>query len=352
MPVATSVAPVATSLTPVATSLTPVTLVVPVYVGIDVGRTSLDLAASGAGAPPRLPRQIPNTAAGIARLVAALTALVPTLVVLEATGAYHRPLEAALVAAHVPTTVVNPARVAAFRAERGGREKTDAADATLLVAFGATHDATLRRAAPVDPQLAQLRATVTYRDTLVAHKTQLTNRLHAQRFGGDATVTTWLTAELAHLQTHLRAVDAALARLLTAVPEAAVLRQLRGVGPAVAAAVLGYLPRGVWGDAKAAAAYAGVHPRRTQSGQRDGSRLSKQGHAGLRRYLYCAAIVALRDDPALIAVHDRLVARGKHPASARCAVMHKLLRWMMGRLKAYYAAQHAAQPPAAVALAA
>jgi len=331
----------------VAPSLAPsLALTVPVYVGIDVGRTSLDLAAGGAGAgvPPRLPRQVPNTPAGIARAVAALTALAPTLVVLEATGAYHRPLEAALVAARVPTAVANPTRVAAFRAERGGREKTDAADARLLAAFAATHAAALRRSEPVDPQLAQLRATVTYRDTLVAHKTQLTNRLHAQRFGGDATVTTRLTAELAHLRAHLREVDAGIARLLAAFPEAAVLRELRGVGPAVAAAVLGYLPRGVWGDAAAAAAYAGVHPRRTQSGARDTSRLSKQGHAGLRRYLYCATIVALRDDPELIAVRDRLVGRGKHPASARCAVMHKLLRWMMGRLKAYYAARSAAQP--------
>ena len=111
--------------------------------------------------------------------------------------------------------------------------------------------------------------------------------------------------------------------------------------------MLAYLPRGVWGDAKAAAAYAGVHPRREQSGQRDASRLSKQGHAGLRRYLYLAATVAVRHDPALAAFRDRLRGRGHAERSATCAAMHKLLRRMMGRLRELHAAQAAPPTPLA-----
>lgn len=90
--------------------------------------------------------------------------------------------------------------------------------------------------------------------------------------------------------------------------------------------------------------YAGVHPRREQSGQRDRSRLAKQGHARLRRYLYLAATVAVRYDADLTAFHARLHARGKPRPSATCAVMHKLLRRLMGRLRSFYLSHHAASP--------
>jgi len=100
-----------------------------------------------------------------------------------------------------------------------------------------------------------------------------------------------------------------------------------------AAAVLAYLPAGVHGHAKAAAAYAGVHPRQEQSGQRERSRLSKQGCPALRRYLYLAAMSAIRFDPELAAWYQALCARGKAKQSALCAVAHKLLRRMMGRLR-------------------
>ena len=145
--------------------------------------------------------------------------------------------------------------------------------------------------------------------------------------------------DLAHVEARLAEVEAATAQVLAELPEAAVLLALPGVGPRVAAAVLAYLPRAIWGNAKAVAAYAGVHPRRIQSGQRDTSQLSKQGHARLRRYLYVAASVAIRYDADLAAFHTRLQTRGKAARSATCAVMHKLLRRMMGRLRAFYAGQ-------------
>lgn len=313
------------------------------HVGIDVGKTWLDVATRPSA--PGIPRRVANTDEGIAELVAALAACVPALVVLEATGAYHRPLLAALLVAGVPTAVANPAQVAAFRQTGLGREKSDAADARLLARFARVHGDQLRRAVPAAPVQARLRDLVRYRDGQVAERTRLTNRRHAAGFGGDPWVVARLEQDLAEVAARLTAVEAEIARVLTALPEATVLLAMRGVGPCVAAAVLGYLPAELWGDAKAAAAYAGVHPRREQSGSRDRSRLSKQGHSGLRRYLYVAAVVAVRWDPELRAFYDRLVHRGKPKRSALCAVMHKLLRRMMGRLRAASAAHHAAYTP-------
>jgi len=308
-------------------------------IGIDVGKSFLDLAAE----PPigALPRRVRNTADGVAGVIGALTGIAPELVVLEATGSYHRPLLAALVEAGIPTVLANPAQVAAFRQARLGREKTDRADAALLARFGVVHGAELRRATPADPLQARLRELVVYRDGQVAERTRLRNRRHAATFGGDDWVRERLAADLVEVEARLKAVTAEITRLLAELPEAAILLAMPGVGIAVAAAVLAYLPAAVWGNAKAAAAYAGVHPRRDQSGQRDRSRLSKQGHAGLRRYLYMAALVAIQRDPDLKTFYDRLCRRGKPKASALCAAMHKLLRRMMGRLRAHHTAQFA-----------
>jgi transposase len=302
------------------------------FIGIDVGLQQLDVAANESA--PALPRRVPNTAEGIARLLAVLADLGPQLVVLEATGSYHQPLLAALLAAEVPVSVLNPAQLAAFRQSRLGRHKSDRQDAKLLARFAVLHHDELRRATADEPDLAQLRALVGYRDDLVVQRTAARNRRHAAQWSDAGAVVTWLEDDLAALEARLREVEAAIAALLATRPETAVLTAQAGVGLLTAAAVLAYLPAGVLGNPKAAAAYAGLHPRHEQSGQRDHSRLSKQGCPALRRYLYLAAMTAIRFDPEIASWFDRLCARGKAAQSATCAVAHKLLRRMMGRIHA------------------
>lgn len=301
------------------------------YIGIDVGSQFLDIAASTV--VPTLPTRVPNTADGITALVAALRTLAPSLIALEATGNYHRPVLAALLAAELAVAVVNPAQVVAFRHSRLGRHKSDRQDAKLLARFAELHHGELRQAAPDEPDLARLRAMVGYRDDLVARMTALRNQRHAAQWRDEATVVAWLEEDLHQVETRLREVETAIAALLATRPEAAVLTAQAGVGVLVAAAILAYLPAGVLGRPKAAAAYAGLHPRQTQSGHRDHSRLSKQGCPPLRRYLWLAALAAIRWDPELKAWHHHLLRRGKARKSAICAVAHKLLTRLMARVR-------------------
>jgi transposase len=322
------------------------------FIGIDVGSQWLDLAAIPPA--PTVPRRVPNTAEGRTALVTALTPLSPTLIVLEATGTYHQPLLAALLLADLPVAVINPTQSAAFRKQHLGRNKTDRADAKLLARYGERHHTELRRAEPQEPDLARLRQLVGYRDDLVKLRTATRNRRHAAAWTGDAEILAWLDDDLAQLRARITQVEAQIAAVLATIPEAEVLTAQRGVGLLTAAAVLAYLPAGVHGHAKAAAAYAGVHPRQEQSGQRDRSRLSKQGCPAVRRYLYLAAQCAVRHDPVMQAWYKALCARGKARQSALCAVAHKLLRQMMGRLKQARAARGAviAAPDHALPLAA
>lgn len=301
------------------------------FIGIDVGLKHLDVAASPK--VPSLPRRVANTPAGLAGLVPTLTSLSPTLIVLEATGTYHQPLLAALLAAALPVAVINPAQSSAFRKQHLGRHKTDRADAHLLARFGALHHQELRRAEPQEPDLVRLRQLVGYRDDLVAQQTAIRNRQHAVEWADSPLVLAWLADDLAQVKARLTQVEREIAAVLATIPDSAVLTAQIGVGLLTAAAVLAYLPAGVHGHAKAAAAYAGVHPRQAQSGQRSRSHLSKQGCPAVRRYLYLAAQCAVRCDPVMRRWYEGLCARGKAPQSALCAVAHKLLRQMMGRLR-------------------
>lgn len=310
------------------------------FIGIDVGLKHLDLAATPTA--PSLPQRVANTSEEIATLVSTLTDLAPTLIVLEATGTCHLPLLAALLAAELPVAVINPAQSAAFRTRHLGRHKTDRADARLLARFGERHHTELRRAEPQEPDLARLRQLVGYRDDLVAQQTATRNRQHAAAWAGSTAVRAWLADALAQPADRLKQVEREIAAVLATIPDSAVLTAQVGVGLRTAAAVLAYLPAGVHGNAKAAAAYAGVHPRQEQSGQRSRSRLSHQGCPAVRRYLYLAAQCAVRRDPVMQGWYQGLCARGKAPQSALGAVAHKLLRQMMGRLRQARAARMAA----------
>ncbi|SRR6266508_3921328 len=321
------------------------------YAGVDVSKDHLDLSVVGAdGAPlpglPGLPgaarhRRIANTPAGVRGLCAVLRDVAGAdgtglaLVVLEATGAYHAPLLAALCGARLPVAVANPAQVKAYRQTLLGRNKTDRADALLLARFARAHGAVLVRYAPPPDEQRHLRQVLAYREQLATRRTALANQLEAARWRDDAELVALLEDDLADATRRLRVATVRVRQALAALPEAVPLQAACGVGPLVVAALLAYLPAAVWGRAKQAAACAGVHPAVRASGRTAFGVLSRAGSARLRRYLYLAALAARRHDPDLRAFFERLVARGKAPKAALAARMHKLLRRAMGRLRAW-----------------
>jgi transposase len=145
-----------------------------VFVGIDISKAQLDLALR-----PEGQFSAPNNEAGFAHVLESLSAVHPTLVVLEATGGLEIPLTGVLAAAGVPVVVVNPRQVRDFAKATWRLAKTDALDAQTLA-----HFAEVMRPEPrplPDEQAHALAAILARRRQLVEMLTAEKNRLGTAR---------------------------------------------------------------------------------------------------------------------------------------------------------------------------
>jgi transposase len=296
-------------------------------VGIDVSKHHLDLAVHQQGRPLRLA----NDAAGISALIEHLRPLAPTRIVLEATGGYEAACALALQEADLPVLVVNPRQARAFAKSQGILAKTDQVDARVLAHFAAVTTLT-PRPLPTGP-LRELATLVARRRQLLEQRTAEGNRRELStgwvRASIDA-VLTLLTSQLAAANAQIRALIAATPALAA---QASQLQSVPGVGPVVAATLLGELPELGHVDRRQIAALVGVAPLACDSGQQRGRRRVWGGRASVRTTLYMAALVATRHNPLIRAHYHRLLAAGKPKKVALVACMRKLLVILNALLK-------------------
>ena len=103
-------------------------------IGIDISKDTLDIHRQSDGRHARFG----NDKAGLAALRRWI-GKTPVRVVYEATGRYHRDMEAALDAAGHALVKVNPGRTRRFAQAAGYGAKTDRVDARLLAQLGVLH---------------------------------------------------------------------------------------------------------------------------------------------------------------------------------------------------------------------
>lgn len=292
-------------------------------IGIDVAKATLDVASEPAAARGTL-TTVTNDDAGHAALVAALTPLAPTLIVLEATGGYERAITVALAAAGLPVVVVNPRYVRDLAKATGQLAKTDRLDAALLARFAAQVQPTQRPVADATTQA--LRDLLTRRQQLVTMLTQERHRLAQAR---DRGIRRDLQQHIRWLERRLQGSDDDLRQQIEAGPVWRVrdqlLQSVPGVGPVTAQTLLASLPELGTLTHKQIAALVGVAPLNRDSGQWRGRRQVWGGRAPVRAALCMAAFAGVRHNAVLRTFYQRLRAAGKPAKVAQGATMHKLL---------------------------
>ncbi len=291
----------------------------PCWIGLDIAKATID----GVVRPTGEVVQFANAGPGHAALVAWVTPLAPTGLVLEATGGYERAVVLALAAAGLPVVVVNPRQVRDFARSTGQLAKTDRLDAALLALFAERVQPAVRPLG--DAVTAELAELITRRRQLTDMLTMEKNRLPLVR----TRVRRDVQAHITWLQRRLTETDDALHQAIEASPvwrvQEDLLRSVPGMGPVVARTLLALLPELGHLNRKAIAALAGVAPFARDSGTWRGHRVIWGGRAPVRRALYMAALVASRHNPVLQALYTRLRAAGKPAKVALVACMRKLL---------------------------
>ena len=297
-----------------------------VHAGLDIAKASLQLHLQSKFF------DLPNTADGHAQLIKRLAAIPGAHVICEATGGYERAVVAALHAATLPLSVLNPARVRQFARASGELAKTDPIDAAVLTAFG--------QAFTPEPTPART-ATELKLAALVTRRVQLLELrvAEAQRADtcADLELRKLFTPWLAQMEKQIAKVEALIEALLKEqTPLANQVQRLddiMGVGRLTAVMVLATLPELGTLNRRQAAALAGLCPYNRDSGQCAGKRCISGGRAEVRRALYMAALSASRSNHLLKPFYDRLIAAGKPAKVALTAVMRTLIVLMNHLLK-------------------
>lgn len=306
------------------------------HLGIDVAKAKLDCALRTAEGKIRH-KVVPNTAAGFAALTEWLDkqGALGVHVCMEATGVYWEAVAEYLASrSGFIVSVINPAQIKAFGASQMVRTKTDKVDARLIAEFCRE-----RRPEPWQaPSAAEqaLRALVLRLDALQAMRLQESNRLEAARETvrqGICKHLDWLDEEIERLikmiRDHIDA-DPTLRDMRT------LLQSVPGLGERTIAVLLAFYARPQrFANARQAAAFAGLDPRQHESGSsvKAKPRLSKIGHAFLRKALYMPAMVTLYRTAWGKAFRERLAAAGKPPMLIIGAMMRKLIHVAFGVLR-------------------
>lgn len=296
------------------------------YVGIDVSAATLDIAVHEGSVT-----QVGNDAKGIAAVVRELQASPTTLVVLEATGAYHREVTSALAAAGVPVAVVNPRQVRDFARSTGQLAKTDRLDAAMLARFAAVVRPTPR---PVPDEATQtLAAILERRRQLVEMLTAEKNRLAVASKHVRPSVQQIIRA----LEKALATTDDEVDRWIRSSPvwreREDLLRSMPGVGPQTARLLIAALPELGHLTRREIAALVGVAPLACDSGTLHGPRRCWGGRARIRAMLYMAAVAATRFNPVIRALYRRLRAKGKPAKLALTACMRRMITILNAMVK-------------------
>lgn len=303
------------------------TRTIPLFVGIDVSKATLDVLVRPSGESVR----VANAVDGIAGLTARMVKIKPELVVVEATGGYQRLVVRALDAAGVRVAVVNPRQVRDFAKATGKLAKSDAIDSAVIAHFA---EAVRPEPRPLPDEQAQ------YRYEIETRRRQLVGLLATERnhlAAAEAHLRGVISEHIEHLQGLINDVDVQLRELIAADEElsakAKLLQSVKGVGEVTSTVLIVSLPELGTLDRREIAKLVGVAPFDDDSGKRVGKRKCWGGRKDVRTAMYMPTLSAVKYNPVIKPFYDSLVARGKPHKVAMVACIRKLLTILNAMLR-------------------
>ena len=298
-----------------------------VFVGIDVSKSTLDVAIEPSGEI----LQYANDPTFIESLVKKLRPLSPERIVIEATGGLEKPVVAALASAQLNVAVVNPRRTRDYARAMGHLAKTDRIDCSVLAAFAANVTTRLTPLKTGEQEL--MAALLTRRRQLVQMLVEEKNHLASAPIA----LQKQIKAHIAFIEKRITGCDDDIDKLITdsdlwrAKDE--LLQSVPGVGPVLSHTLLAALPELGTIDRKKIGTLMGLAPLNWDSGHRRGKRHIAAGRATVRSVLYMGTLTAIRVNPVIRTFYKRLIAANKPPKVAITACMHKLITILNAMLK-------------------
>jgi transposase len=273
---------------------------------------------------------------------------------LESTSRYGDALAAWLHGQGYQVSMVNARRTRHYADGQLSRTVTDRIDARLIADFCAEQRHKLVLWEPLSDEHRQLQDLTRTRTALVEHHDALANLLET----ATGLVRKAVQRQQANLQREIERFDREIKKLLDQPSsklsaQVALADSVPSVGLLTAATVVAELPCiDKISRASQAIALFGLDPKSKTSGEtvKTPARLSKMGSRRGRRALFMPALVALRYNPIVRALGQRLKAKGRSGKYIVVAAMRKLLRQIFGVLKSgkpfdpNWSKSHARQP--------
>jgi transposase len=233
-------------------------------------------------------------------------------------------------------SMVNPRRTRHYANSQLTRTVNDTIDARLIADFCASQRETLAMWEPLSPEHRQLRDLTRARQALVDDRERFANMLETAT--GLARKT--FLKQVRQLERQIKELEQAIAQFVNLVPQlqqqVGLADSVPGVGLVTAATVIAELPPiEKIPQAAQAVALFGLDPIKKTSGSSvdTKARMSRMGSHRGRKALYMPALVALRYNPIIRELGQRLQKKGRTGKYIVVAAMRKLLRLIYGVVK-------------------
>lgn len=257
-------------------------------------------------------------------------------VCMEATGRYGELLAESLYERGHPVSVVNPANIKRYAQARLKRNKSDLQDARLIAHYCATQEPYLWH--PPADHIREFQEMVRRLDDLKDSRVRERNRLQSGL--RSPAVIADVEANIAFLSDQITALEALIRDHVDQHPDLKedvdLLASIPSIAFITAIGILAEVPDiSRFNSASQMAAYAGLTPFHSHSGQRTTSngKLCKIGNRRLRSLFFMPQKSARHCNPIICNLVARLTFAGKQPKVIRGAIMRKLLCLAYGVLK-------------------